>query len=727
MAGLGDHDSAVLVTKNISFKKCKTIKRTLHLWKKANIEQMKEDCKNFKNHFKHTSSVSDSIEDLWKQIKVNLLTIIKNNVPTKSTSPHWPKPWINSKLKRIIRLKQKYYRKMKETNSEHDHIRFNELKKKSQKECRIAHGNHVQNLLDGDKNKKKFYNYIKTKSNGRNTQIVELKDTNGTYHQEPNSKANILNEQFSSIFSNPDISNDINFAGDKYETHHEMKDIVVDEAGVRKLLLALDENKATGPDLIPSRLLKILANEIAPVLTILFQASIDQGKIPSDWKEANIMPIYKKGNKSTPENYRPISLTSICCKVLEHIIYSTVINHLERNDLLSDIQHGFRTKRSCESQLITTCHDFISCLNCKEQTDAILLDFSKAFDKVDHHSLLAKIERCGISETICKWIESFLTNRTQKVLLEGKESKPSIVKSGVPQGTVLGPLLFLIYINDIAEGLNDGTQLRLFADDSLLYRTIKTPKDADLLQNDLNKLQIWEKRWKMEFHPQKCQVLRITNKVKPIVTNYTIHNETLQCTMDAKYLGVTLDSKMKWKKHVGNIANKANKTLGFLNRQINQGSKAIKKQCYETYVRPILEYASSVWDPFYNTEINELEKVQRRAARFVHKNYDPAADSHELVKELGWQSLTQRRKNNKLVAFHKALIGEIHIPTHHLQNNHNRTRNSNLTFRLPDSKINSHLYSFFPSTIRLWNKLPTTTKQQPSTSDFKRSLLLHNT
>ena len=197
------------------------------------------------------------------------------------------------------------------------------------------------------------------------------------------------------------------------------------------------------------------------------------------------------------------------------------MTHFDNFNVLDDAQHGFRKKRSCISQLIITLDDFANTLKNKEQTDAILLDFSKAFDKVDHEGLLLKLEHYGIRSSLLLWVRSFLIGRKQKVLVDGAASSPTPVMSGVPQGTVLGPLFFLVYINDISKGLSNGTKIRLFADDSLLYRTIKTPKDSEILQKDLDSLQIWEKTWKMEFHPGKCQLLKITNKIRPSNTKFT--------------------------------------------------------------------------------------------------------------------------------------------------------------------------------------------------------------
>ena len=331
------------------------------------------------------------------------------------------------------------------------------------------------------------------------------------------------------------------------------KYITISVNGIMKLLQGLKPDKAPGPDRIRPLFLQKLHSEIAPILHVIFSMSLQKGTLPSDWIKANVSPIYKKGDKTCPVNYRPISLTCILCKLLEHIVTSNVVKHLDKHKILYDLQHGFHAKRSCETQLTMLIEEKQQNLSDGKQTDVILLDFSKAFDKVSHEKLIHKLYGCGIRGETLSWIKASLNGKSQIVVLEGDCSEEVPVTSGVPQGSVLGQILFLVYTNDLPEKVK--SQVRLFADDTAAYLVITKPAESKQLKDDLDTLclQEWELDWNMEFTPGKCQVIRITRSRSPI--QYSLQGHTLAVVASARYLGVDIANDLSWKPHITRITN----------------------------------------------------------------------------------------------------------------------------------------------------------------------------
>ena len=529
---------------------------------------------------------------------------------------------------------------------------------------------YIENLITEDstskpQTSKKFWTYIKSKRS-KHSGVSPLKSTDesSVLVTDDRVKASILNNQFQSAFSAKEELTqhefDLRCPMPPIDADQPLcEELTITTEGVQRLLLNLDPSKASGPDNIAPRVLKELASEIAPALTLLYQTSLNTGVIPSEWKIANVTPVFKKGERSKPENYRPISLTSVPCKLLEHIIVGTIMDYCDIHNIICPQQHGFRRGHSCETQLLGLVDEITQTMDKGGQEDLIVLDFSKAFDKVCHSLLVNKLHHYGIRGKINTWIKNFLTDRQQAVVVNGEMSTYVAVESGVPQGSVLGPSLFLLLINDLPGDLTCTS--RLFADDTACHSKIITSQDHDHLQEDLDKLALWEHRWKMSFNPAKCSVMHMSRRQSIYMPAYYLHGQRLENATHTKYLGVTMSNNMKWNEHIKNTSSKANKTLGFLKRNLKTSSKYAKLTAYKALVRPILEYASPVWDPYTNEGINEIEKVQRRAARWITNKHDSNMEMDMQI--LGLPSLENRRNRARLSAFYKLHHGKINVST----------------------------------------------------------------
>ena len=399
------------------------------------------------------------------------------------------------------------------------------------------------------------------------------------------------------------------------------------------------------------------------------------------------------------------------------------MTHLEANAILSDAQHGFRKGRSRETQLLLLLENLTKTLDNRRQVDLILTDFSKAFDKVPHQRLLLKLKNFGVQGPILDWLTCFVTKRTQRVVLEGIKSEEVIVNSGVPQGTVLGPLLFLVFINDIHE--NVSSQLHLFADDCILYREVISIEDCNNLQRDISSICDWESEWQLEFNAVKYFALRMSHKKRILNVIYKMKGTPLDTVPKHQHLGVTITEKLDWSPHCNTIASKANRTLGVLRRHLKGCSKSVKSTAYKALVRPQLEYCSSVWDPYHQTDKATLERVQRRAARLVTGDYKRESSVTTLINNLGWKTLEERRVASRLTLMYKIInkLVDVDIKNTPLQLLNTQTRRSlPLTYQNLRPNKNCYKYSFFSHTIPEWNSLPVSVRTSNSLNIFKSEL-----
>ena len=623
---------------------------------------------------------------------------------------------------RMIRQKQRLYNRAKKSGNKLDWDKYKKFRRHTDRNIRKSRSEFLhdvgESLESGDT--KPFWHFIK--NSRQNFSGVAALNTRTGIATSATEKANALNDQFKSVFTNEDCSSTPNLPGGLPA----MPPINVTVQGIEKLLKGLKDRKAPGPDGLTPKILKGCTSSIAPILTILYQKSISTGELQSDWTQANVTPIYKKGNRSEPGNCRPVSLTSIPCKLLEHVIYTNVINHLEKQGYLNDKQHGFRSNHSCESQLALTVNDLAKILDDKGQVDIIIMDFCKAFDTVPHESLLAKISHAGIHGSLHLWIRNFLTQRSQQVVLDGATSFPTHVTSGVPQGTVLGPLLFLLYINDITDEIT--SEVRLFADDCIMYRQVKNTQDSVDLQKDIDSLCAWEQRWQMQFNKAKCYAMHITHKKKMIESHYHMGDSVLQ-TVSNHTLGVEINNKLSWANHIQNVTSRANQILGLLRRNLYSCSPKVKDISYKALVRPRLEYCASKRDPHQKDYKNQLERVQRRAARFVLNNNKTQASVTEMISHLKWEPLEHRRANQRLTLMYKSVHKLIAVDTELYQTKPTREgvstrKHSSISFeKLPANK-DCYKYSLYPRTFAEWNCLPARVRDAPTIGTFKDNVKL---
>ena len=414
--------------------------RKIYQWSKADWHSLREQTVVFAEDFL-ASATTRSVNENYIKFRTYLEEVMENKIPSKLSSKRFKLPWFNRELKRLCRKKARKYKKAKRSGREDHWEQYKEFQKVVQAKLTEGRWDYINRFLQiglETGNKKLFWKYLRVQKQ-EDFGISALK-SNGKMFTDRKSISEILNTQFKSVFTKKTSSKIPELPG---VTFPSIKDLKITEFGVFKLLDKIDVSKASGPDCIPGRILQQLARELAPVLHFIFEQSLNTGDLPAEWTLANVAPIFKKGSKLQAVNYRPVSLTCISCKLFEHIVCKHILGHLEDHEILTDLQHGFRSGRSCETQLITTFHDIASAYNKKgSQIDIAVLDFSKAFDTVPHDGLLSKLKHYGIDDKIWLWISNFLKQRKQRVVVDGIQSDLVTVDSGVPQGTVLGPILF---------------------------------------------------------------------------------------------------------------------------------------------------------------------------------------------------------------------------------------------------------------------------------------------
>ena len=428
-------------------------------------------------------------------------------------------------------------------------------------------------------------------------------------------------------------------------------------------------NKSSGSDKIGNIILKNCWSTVSLPLSILFNRSILDSEFPSAWKMVDVCPIFKKNDPQDCSNYRPISLLSPTSKILERIVYNKLYQFCSDHGILTSRNSGFKKLDSTVNQLIHVSHLIYKGLDSSKKIAAIFLDLSKAFDSVWHDGLLLKLEKLGIRGKLLKWLRSYLTGRRQRVFLNGKCSYFLSITSGVPQGSILGPLLFLIYINDMVTNIE--SEIFLFADDTSLFSIASNWNLVqETLNRDLIKLSDWSNKWLISFNASKTVYMEISNKPCGSQIVLKLNDTILTRVTSHKHLGLVLNSAFTWSDHVTYICNKVSKKLGMLYKSKTRLNRNSLVRLYCTWIRPMIDYCSQCYDNLSTSDCLRLERLQRRAALTCTGAISRSA-TDKLFYDVGWPKLSDRRKSLRLHLIYKIINN---TSTHYLINDFVQTQ-----------------------------------------------------
>ena len=599
---------------------------------------------------------------------------------------------------------------------------------------KLAKKLYVSDNLEANKgNLRKTWNVINdltSGNSGKSTNILEIK-VDDKITSNPMDIAQIINDHFTNVAQvlAQDIPVvDVNPESYLKPTDHSFSLQIPSVDIVSNVLSKIDEKKATGLDMIPSKLLKMAANIVAPSFTSIFSKSILTGIYPNDWKTAKVTPLFKKGIKSDPNNYRPISVIPIISKVFERIVYNQLFHYLDDNKLLPGCQSGFRSLHSTLTALLEATNAWSVNIDNGLLNGVVFIDLTKAFDTIDHEIILRKMSYLGVDQAAIKWFSSYLSGRTQRCNVSGKLSSARTLSCGVPQGSILGPLLFLIYINDLLNS-RGGAVPRMFADDTNLTLSAKTLTELKLaLTPELNNLSCWLKANKLSLNVAKTELMIIGSRQR-LSAQYDdveirIDDQIIKRVDHTKSLGLTIDAQLSWGKHVEEICKKVSSAIGALKRVRPFISKETTIQIYNALIMPHFDYCSPAWDCLSGYLGDKLQILQNRAARIITKSPFDASSNH-LLSTLSWERLSLRRKKQKALMMYKTMNDLAPEYLHSLFSQRHSAynlRNSEGRLTLSKPSTNYLKRSFSYSGAMLWNNLPKNFKNVASVEHFNRNI-----
>lgn len=717
---------------NIDLSKPKAFRRSIRLYKNLNTRALIESLANahWDIVFGNSPSDIDVVYDNWFKLFKNVVDLY---IPCKQvTIRPKDKPWMNSLIRRNIRKRDRFLKKFSLTKNSVLWERYRRQRnfvvtiiKRAKKDYNDKINRSLANPATSSK---KWWNITKSFYKNKYSPSIPAIINNGELISDSKQKAEVLNNFF---VSQTQLLNSVSRVVPSLSNPTcLLSSITASELTVYNLLRHLDISKASGEDGISNRILKCSCEGIYKPLTKLINLSFSLGQYPSCWKLANVVPLFKGDNRQYKSNYRPISLLPCLSKICEKIVFSELYEFLSKQNFFHYFQSGFRPGDSTVMQLIYIVNKIYNALEKGHEVRAVFLDISKAFDKVWHKGLLAKLKSIGISGPLYSWFESYLTNRYQRVSVNGFNSDWRKTEAGVPQGSVLGPLLFLVYINDISDDVS--SDCFLFADDSLLLNEVTSPiTTAYELNLDLQSIATWANNWLVTMNADKTKNMIFSSKVnKPIHPPLIMSNNIIEDVISHDHLGVTLTSNLSWRSHIWKIHQKASKKINMIKGLKFKLGRSTLETLYKSLIRSTLEYADVVWDGCSKSDSDLLESLQFEAARIV-TGAMKGTHRENLLCETAWVTLKNRRKDHKLIMMYKLLnntaptyLLELCPTSNNSRTNYNLRTSCNLS--IPPSRTERHKNSFLPSAIKLWNLLSPEVRNCQNVAVFKKRLIKWN-
>ena len=714
LPGLGNSDHVVLKFEVSCYSTHRGPDVPRHDFGRANFTKLNTELQKVNWEAMHELHINDS----YDFFKTSLSAAVEASIPRAQPRQRKKNLYINGKANQLKKRKGALWYQFTRSRDPVDYARYKRCRNELRTLTRNLRRDFEQQLAGNiKKNPKAFWQYsnsrLKTKA-----AIGDLLDQSGTAQTQDSAKADILNEYFCSVFT----SEDVNIPEPQWQpVSSSIDDVEISVASVNEKLKSVKVASSPGPDGIHPRILSEAAGTISAPLASFFRKSIDQSSIPQDWKVASVVPIFKKGERKLPSNYRPISLTALPCKIMESLIRDQLMEYFISGDLLSQHQHGFRPNRSCTTQLLEVLDDWSRSIEEGSSVDVIYLDFCKAFDSVPHERLLKKLEAYGVTGRLLKWIRAFLSDRKQRVVVRGCQSKWASVTSGVPQGSVLGPLLFLVYINDIPDIVN--SSIKIFADDTKVYRSIGSPSDTAELQCDIDALSNWSEQWQLSFNEAKCTTLHVGSGNPE--HSYTMRGIPLTSTSAERDLGVYIDPELKFRKQASSAVSKATQIMSLIRRSFANITEHTLPLLFKTLVRPHLEYGNIIWGPFNRADEKLVERVQRRATKMVESIRNKPYP--ERLRHLKLPSMYHRRRRGDMICIYQMLHSGLDIDPDKFVTPASSRENRGHPWKLfkPHAKSRVRRHALNIRAINDWNSLPSSVVQASSLNAFKSRLDRH--